>query len=543
MANENVPAHAPTRSDDQILPFAAWLDEDWFILDKNLLRDALKILPLIKLVNLYHLLQVNLGIPTKKGKKTKPHVIPYCRFTKLIIYYLRRIHSIHQRSGSPFNLAKYDLSLGNLKFSPKGEIDEVFGMQISNELITDNIRNAPYYNAYMEMVAKHNKKFTAEDGGKKYSASKANKLKKPVPSKQSKPAPATKPKVAQEKPSESLPEKHPKRGKVHKVSKGKSPLKLIDEDEEVPHEPEPQGKGKSIATDEQAAHSLLALHTPKRRSTMDQFIFQRQTRATEEASTGPSTQARDNASTNIVRDTPSSADAKTGADTEISTIREQVEEATQQLPMFEGKGKAIATDEQAAQSLLALHTSKMRSTMDPFIFQRQTRVTEKASTGPSTQPHDDASSNIVHDTPSPVDAETGADTDITTSTANTEVLYAEDVQGEEISHTMVLEEKIAELNEDQVESDPGETPESRPLPEHKHMDEDQAGPNPGQSHEAHLGPNSEPMNANFIAAMYPKVHESLKHTTKEHVYLENPLSLSGTLSSMKNLDDAFSFDD
>ncbi|GJT31472.1 hypothetical protein Tco_0911747 [Tanacetum coccineum] len=75
------------------------------------------------------------------------------------------------------------------------------------------------------------------------------------------------------------------------------------------------------------------------------------------------------------------------------------------------------------------------------------------------------------------------------------------------------------------------------------MDEDQARPNPGQSHEALAGPNPKPMYDDFIATVYPKVHESLKHTTKEHVHLENPLSSSGTLSSMKNLDDAFTFDD
>ncbi|GJZ04308.1 hypothetical protein Tco_0537583 [Tanacetum coccineum] len=40
-----------------------------------------------------------------------------------------------------------------------------------------------------------------------------------------------------------------------------------------------------------------------------------------------------------------------------------------------------------------------------------------------------------------------------------------------------------------------------------------------------------------------KVHESLKHTTKEHVFLENPPSSSGTLSSMKNIDDAFTYGD
>ncbi|GJW31794.1 hypothetical protein Tco_0051826 [Tanacetum coccineum] len=42
---------------------------------------------------------------------------------------------------------------------------------------------------------------------------------------------------------------------------------------------------------------------------------------------------------------------------------------------------------------------------------------------------------------------------------------------------------------------------------------------------------------------YPQVHESLKHTDEEHVHLENPLSSSGTLSSMKNLDDAFTYGD
>nr|GEV05635.1 hypothetical protein [Tanacetum cinerariifolium] len=77
MADENVLAPAPTRSDDQILPFASWvpiektsvpaiyiqrfsntltqevktrysfqLDEDWFTLDINLLREDLEITPI-----------------------------------------------------------------------------------------------------------------------------------------------------------------------------------------------------------------------------------------------------------------------------------------------------------------------------------------------------------------------------------------------------------------------------------------------------------------------------------------------------------------
>ncbi|GKG63164.1 hypothetical protein Tco_0638811, partial [Tanacetum coccineum] len=41
------------------------------------------------------------------------------------------------------------------------------------------------------------------------------------------------------------------------------------------------------------------------------------------------------------------------------------------------------------------------------------------------------------------------------------------------------------------------------------MEEDQAGPNPGQSHVALAGPNPEPMHDDFIATVYPRVHESL----------------------------------
>ncbi|GJV12955.1 hypothetical protein Tco_1354496 [Tanacetum coccineum] len=75
------------------------------------------------------------------------------------------------------------------------------------------------------------------------------------------------------------------------------------------------------------------------------------------------------------------------------------------------------------------------------------------------------------------------------------------------------------------------------------MEEDQARPNPGQSHVALARPNREPMHDDFVATVYPNIHESLKHTTEEHVHLENPLSSSGTLSSMKNLEDNFTFDD
>ncbi|GJU14192.1 hypothetical protein Tco_1136588 [Tanacetum coccineum] len=220
--------------------------------------------------------------------------------------------------------------------------------------------HSEYYKQYVKMAAR---KVQAKEGGQKKTTPKADKP-----------------------------------GKVQKVRKGNSSLKLIDEDEEVHHEPEPQGKGEDYDLNRAIQMSLET--------------FQ------------------------VHGQAPGGGVA----------IREQVEEATRQLPMVEGKGKAIATDEQAAQSLLALHTPKRRN------------------------------------------AETEADTDITTSTVNTQVLYAEDVQGEEISHTLVLEEKTAKLDEGQARFDP----------------ENQAGPNPGQSYVALTGPNPKPIHKDFVAIVYPR---------------------------------------
>nr|GEV96941.1 histone deacetylase 14 [Tanacetum cinerariifolium] len=408
------------------LPFS--VDEDWFTLDANLLRQALEITPIdqdhqfespllgdaimdfvnqlghpgeihfvskMAVNNLYqpwrailsmikqcltrktsgfdrprYPFRANLGSATKKGKKTKPHVIPYCRFIKLIIYYLGRHHNIYQRSWSPLNLAEDDLRFGNLKFVPKGKIDEVFGMQIPKELITDNIRNAPYYNAYLEMVAKHERKITAEKKG--------------------------------------------------------------DESRIV------SGTGSSTCW--------------------------------------------------------------------LCGYSRTCSKATRPLRMVEGKGKAIATKEQAAQSLLTLNTLKRRSATDQFIFQRQTLATEEASTGPSTQPHDDTSANIVCETPFPINAKTG-------------------------------------VNTNKAGSDPSKTLESRPPLDDDKMDEDQAGSDPGKSHVALARPNPEPMHDDFMAIVYPKVHESLKFLADEQVILEDPLSSSKTLSSIKILDDTYIFGD
>ncbi|GJS23543.1 retrovirus-related pol polyprotein from transposon TNT 1-94 [Tanacetum coccineum] len=103
----------------------------------------------------------------------------------------------------------------------------------------------------------------------------------------------------------------------------------------------------------------------------------------------------------------------------------------------------------------------------------------------------------VRDTSSPLDAETGDEAGMSDNEGDTKILNVGEEKGEDVSNTVALEEKIVELDEGQAGSDP----------------------------------------------VYLKVHESLKYTTKEHVFLENPPSSSGTLSSMKNLDDAFTYGD
>ncbi|GJT06085.1 retrovirus-related pol polyprotein from transposon TNT 1-94 [Tanacetum coccineum] len=429
MADENVPAPAPTRSDDQILPFVAWvpIGKSNYVLDlqkkqKNPIFQISE--EFVQAIQTFLTDKANLGSPTKKGRKDKPHVIPFCRFTKLITCHLGKIHNIHQRSTSPFHLAEEDLRLGNLKFIPKGKTDEVFGIPIPNELILKNIKNAPYYNPYLEMVAKHDKKVAAEkEGNKKSASTKQPKLK---------PASTTNPpnpKHAKENLTKAKPLQKAGKGKVAKVRTVKSSLQLVNEpDEELAHsEPEPKHQGEGEEFDMERAIQM----------SLDSFQVQ--------------------------------VHAGVGG----VAIQELVAEAIRPLLIVEGKGKATVTKEQVIQSLLALHTPQRRSTTDQFIFQRQTPTTEEASTRPSAQPQDDTSTNIVHDSPSLADAKTGVGSDKTNSG-------------------------------DQTGSDPGETHESRPLPEHVLMDEDQAGSDPGISYVALAGPDPKPTHDDFMTDLYLK---------------------------------------
>ncbi|GJX44569.1 hypothetical protein Tco_0261245 [Tanacetum coccineum] len=77
--------------------------------------------------------------------------------------------------------------------------------------------------------------------------------------------------------------------------------------------------------------------------------------------------------------------------------------------------------------------------------------------------------------------------------------------------------------------------------------DDQAGPEPdekgGVSHGGSCWNKPCAYTREFMANVYPNIHENLKFLADKHVILEDPLSSSGTLSSMKNLDDAYTIGD
>nr|GEV13000.1 integrase, catalytic region, zinc finger, CCHC-type, peptidase aspartic, catalytic [Tanacetum cinerariifolium] len=329
------------------------LDEQWFNLHKDILRDALDITPtndnnpymappssdtVIEYVNtLDNLAKIscasdslgkNLATAPRGKKKTTHLLIPNVRFTKLIIHHLKTKHNIHPRTDSPLHYSHDENVLNTLRFVGK-DGREIFGMP-PDALLTDEIKRAPYYGEYEEHVAKYQqyldaKHGKAEEGGATESL-KATKGTKPKAVKATKPAgdkastltstlvhvrlttQPPKPKPASTQPSKAIPEKQKlvnetldeplpakrsKGGLVGKIREPRSPLKLADEPsaEDVPGLarpvvikkpdsgriqllPDVQGKGKENVVDEQAAHDLLTLLTPKNKSPIDQFIFQ-----------------------------------------------------------------------------------------------------------------------------------------------------------------------------------------------------------------------------------------------------------------------------
>nr|GEU77640.1 putative ribonuclease H-like domain-containing protein [Tanacetum cinerariifolium] len=189
-------------------------------------------------------------------KKATLIVIPSIRFTKLIIRHLQRRHRFHPRPNSLLYLPNEEPVLGYLKLSAKGTKREVFGMPIPGSLITTDIQEASYYQEYLAKVArkKRSLKSVAEY------------------------APAKVPQVAAEDADlqKALEESMKS---MYATPRGPLPPVVIREPESGKYQPllEVPGKGKAKVTEEQVAHDLLSLQKPKKKSPVDQYIFQRRT--------------------------------------------------------------------------------------------------------------------------------------------------------------------------------------------------------------------------------------------------------------------------
>ncbi|GJW18182.1 hypothetical protein Tco_0025618, partial [Tanacetum coccineum] len=588
MAEQNVPAQPPTRTDEQIVPRSQWLtigksnllfnaqkiqknpifqisvdilsntnffqaftasanvpaiylqqfwktmsynektgvyscqlDEQWFDLSADLLRKALAITP----VNPTHPFELppsgdtvldfvnELGYPEPveivSSIRTNYVYQPWRAILSLlnqadmgrvysrdpdIFLTQSKPQSQSRRPDSAVHHTGDDYVLGNLKFVPKGESVEVFGMAIPDPLITEAIRQSSYYPMYLKMVAENTKK-TPQESASVQPATKRATPKKPTtttPVKQTKPAPP--------------PSKKPSKRKLpQKVRKGKPAFQLVDEEDEAQQESIPQREDDD--PDLELAKKL-SLETPQEKGEGegDDADLERAIKLSMDPAFLP--QGR----------------APIGG----VTIRDPVSEATPKLHEVVGKGKAVVTEEQVAHSLVDL--SKKKRTTDQFVLVRRDQTPPDSTTGPSSQPDDDTSEKVIHESSSTSDSErTESETEAAAPKGDK---YQDEVDTSTVTSGVSI-----------PVSDPEKAHEALAGPDPEPMKEDQTGSDSGKLHVSLAGPNPEHMDDEFLATAYPKVHENLKLITGERVIDDKPESHSGSMSSLKNLDDSFNFGD
>ncbi|GKD51548.1 hypothetical protein Tco_1280524, partial [Tanacetum coccineum] len=195
----------------------------------------------------------------------------------------------------------------------------------------------------------------------------------------------------------------------------------------------------------------------------------------------------------------------------------------QPVPEVPGKGKEKVGEEQAAQVLLNLQTPKKKSSAEQYIFQRRSQL-------PTVTAGREESSSLY--------AELGLSGSDTESDEEIPSVGRSGTQdgGQAGSDPGTPNEGHAGSNHNDVA-------ESLPLPTPSVL----AGPNLAHSDVELTNPSSQPqpehMDEGFTATAYPDVQENLKLTVDEHVIPEEPVSSSGTLSSLQHLAKDFSFGD
>ncbi|GJZ47381.1 hypothetical protein Tco_0601213 [Tanacetum coccineum] len=254
----------------------------------------------------------------------------------------------------------------------------------------------------------------------------------------------------------SAPTSKPSKHKLpQKVRKGKPTFQLVDEDDEAQQESVPQEEGYDPLTPNKPIIKSLEAHQEK-----------------------------------------GEYKAPVGG----VTIRDPVSETTPKLPEVVGKGKAIVTEEQVAHSLIDSVKKKRKRSVYPLTG--VIKLLMISTTGPSSQPEDDTSEKVIHESSSTSDSER------TESETEAAAPKGDKDQGEVDSSTVTSGVSI-----------PVSDPE--------------------KAHEALAGPDPEPMQEDQTGSNSGKLHL----ITDERVIDDNPESHSGSMSSMKNLDDTYNFGD
>nr|GEW19795.1 hypothetical protein [Tanacetum cinerariifolium] len=462
------------------------LDEQWFDLTKETLREALQITPIlwgsVTRTNIDYAERIweeftqsihtfiedkrNLSRHTSGKKRATLIVIPSIRFTKMIIHHLQRKHRFHPRLDSPLHLSNEEPVLGYLKFNAKGTKSEVFGMPIPDSLIIVEIQQATYYQEYL---AKAKKTTDKPAKAKRIKHSFSRKTRQPrsspksVGASEAEEVPAEEPQVAdkdvdyQKAVEESMKD-------AYSLPKGPLPPVVIKEPESGKYQPLPEvpAKGKAKVTEDRVAHNLLSLQKHKKTSPADQYIFQR--RVSEP--TGSS--GHDESPYALL----GQSDNKEESEKVVLGAEEGGQDEDQAGPHPDAQAKDHTGSDAGAQA-----DGQARSNLD------------ETSEGQAGSNPDETSKGQAG--PDPGDAE---------------------------AKVQSISSPVVHAGSDR-----------------EHMDLDVANVSPQ--------PSTKQLDEGFTATVYPNVQENLKLAVKELVLLEEPASSSGTLSSLQHLSRDFSFGD
>ncbi|GJT21327.1 retrovirus-related pol polyprotein from transposon TNT 1-94 [Tanacetum coccineum] len=310
MAEQNVPAQAPTRTDEQIVPRSQWLQ----IGKSNLLFDAQKIqknpifqisVDILHNTNFFRAFYVSASVP----------VVYIQQFWNSNFMMLtRRLRTlVGDKPDTPVLHNVGELVTQIMLIMSELLLEEF--TQGDSTFFHKAIQQSSYYPKYLEMVAKNTKK-TPQDSASK----------QPEPAKQKACASTQEAHLLLLKgnlfsklvmkmrrstriwflkgevmiPALDLGQEMSLDG-IKKKEKGQAPVGGVMIRDPVSETtlilPEVVGKGKAIVTEEQVAHSLIDLSKKKR--TTDQFILVRRDQAPHDSTIGPSSQPEDDTSEKV----------------------------------------------------------------------------------------------------------------------------------------------------------------------------------------------------------------------------------------------------